>query len=358
MSEHRSLVAVLGGPAALLGYALMAGVILAAAALPAAMIVGLASKGASDAYLALPSSLVVPTSAQTTNVYANDGRTLITSFYDENRRDVSLDQIAVVMQQAIVAAEDVRFYQHGGVDLRSILRAVVSDVDSGVAGQGASTLTMQYARNVLKTDPNLTPQERIDATADTPARKLREARYAIALERTLSKQDILDRYLNITYFGDGAYGIFAASETYFGKPATDLTLAEAALLAGIVQSPDNDNPAAGGAKAALARRSYVLNAMANAGYISRPQAAAADAAPLKLSPHHQPDDCAAVSAAHNDWGIFCDYVRMWWDANPQFGSTVEDRDEALKDGGYHRDIAGPDRTGGRVGPVAWCLRVR
>jgi membrane peptidoglycan carboxypeptidase len=328
------LVAVLGGPAALLGYALMAGVILAAAALPAAMIVGLASKGASDAYLALPSSLVVPTSAQTTNVYANDGRTLITSFYDENRRDVSLDQIAVVMQQAIVAAEDVRFYQHGGVDLRSILRAVVSDVDSGVAGQGASTLTMQYARNVLKTDPNLTPQERIDATADTPARKLREARYAIALERTLSKQDILDRYLNITYFGDGAYGIFAASETYFGKPATDLTLAEAALLAGIVQSPDNDNPAAGGAKAALARRSYVLNAMANAGYISRPQAAAADAAPLKLSPHHQPNDCAAVSAAHNDWGIFCDYVRMWWDANPQFGSTVEDRDEALKDGGY------------------------
>jgi membrane peptidoglycan carboxypeptidase len=320
--------------ASLLSYALMAGIVVAAAAFPVALIVGLASKAASDKYLALPSTLMTPPTAQTTNVYASDGKTLITSFYDENRRDVPLDQIAPVMQKAIVAAEDVRFYQHGGVDLKAIVRAAVSDANSGVSQQGASTLTMQYVRNVLKNDPNLSPQQRIDATSDTPGRKLQEARYAIALEKTMSKSEILDRYLNITYFGDGAYGIFAASETYFGKPATDLTLAEAALLAGVVQSPDTDNPAAGGEKAALARRAYVLGAMRDADFITQAQYAAANAEPLKLNAHQQPNDCAAVAPQHNDWGFFCDYLRQWWDNNPAFGSTVEDRDEALKDGGY------------------------
>jgi membrane peptidoglycan carboxypeptidase len=267
-------------------------------------------------------------------VYASDGKTLITSFYDENRRDVTLDQVAPIMQQAIVAAEDVRFYQHGGVDLRAIVRAGFADANNGVAQQGASTLTMQYVRNVLKNDPNLTPQQRIDATEDTTARKLQEARYAIALEKTLSKKEILSRYLNITYFGDGAYGIFAASETYFGKPPSDLTLPEAALLSGIVQSPDTDNPAAGGEKAAMVRRGYVLGAMKDAGMISQAQYTTAMATPMKLNTHTQPNDCAAVSPQHNDWGFFCDYLRQWWDNNPQFGATVQDRDEALKDGGY------------------------
>jgi membrane peptidoglycan carboxypeptidase len=320
--------------ASLLTYALMAGIVVATAAFPAALVIGLAGKAASDAYLKLPSTLVTPPTAQTTNVYASDGKTLITSFYDENRRDVPLDQVAPIMQQAIVAAEDVRFYQHGGVDLKAIVRAGFADANNGVAQQGASTLTMQYVRNVLKNDPNLTPQQRIDATSDTGARKLQEARYAIALEQILTKKDILDRYLNITYFGDGAYGIFAASETYFGKPATDLTLPEAALLAGIVQSPDTDNPAAGGEKAAMGRRAYVLQAMKSAGMITDAQYTAASKVPLQLNTHTQPNDCAAVSPQHNDWGFFCDYLRQWWDNNPQFGATVEDRDEALKDGGY------------------------
>jgi membrane peptidoglycan carboxypeptidase len=320
--------------ASLLLCGLVAGLTVAAAALPAVGLAGLVTKKASNDYLAMPTSLRTPTPAQTTFVYANDGKTLITAFYDENRRDIGLAQVAPVMQQAIVAAEDSRFFQHGGVDLKGVLRAVVTDAGSGAASQGASTLTMQYVRNVLKSDPSLTPAQRVDATEDTPARKIQEMRYAVALEKVMSKQEILERYLNISYFGDGAYGISAAAATFFGKPASDLTLPEAALLAGLVQSPDTYNPVDHDQKKALGRRSYVLEAMAGNGMISQADAKAADASPIGLNPHPAPNDCTSVSAAHNDWGFFCDYFRTWWDAQPQFGATVEDREFALRNGGY------------------------
>ena len=320
--------------ASLMMCGLMAGLIVAAAALPMVSLAGLVSRTVSNDFLGMPTALRTPTPAQTTFVYANDGKTLITAFYDENRREIGLDQVALVMQQAIVAAEDSRFYQHGGVDLKGVLRALVSDAGSGGAAQGASTLTMQYVRNVLKSDPNLTPQQRIDATANTAARKIQEMRYAIALEKQLSKQQILERYLNISYFGDGAYGIAAASATYFGKPASELTLPEAALLAGLVQSPDTLNPVAGDQKASMDRRSYVLDAMAKMGAITTAAATDAKAQPIGLNPQKQPNDCTAVAANHNDWGFFCDYFRQWWEAQPQFGTTVEDRDNALRNGGY------------------------
>jgi membrane peptidoglycan carboxypeptidase len=319
----------------LLGCAVLAGLVVAGAALPLGAVVGLAAKAGSDAYEDMPTVLETPTPAQTTFVYANDGKTLLTTFYDQNRRDVALADIAPVMQQAIVAAEDTRFYEHGGVDLRGMLRAIVSDTQSGEAAQGASTLTMQYVRNVLTTDPSLTEQERIDASVDTPGRKLQEIRYAVALEKVLSKQDILNRYLNIAYFGDGAYGIAAAAGTYFSKPANALTLPEAAMLAGLVQAPDADNPDGGDQKAATSRRGYVLDAMAKMGAITADQAATAQAQPIKLTPSHQPNDCASVAPEHNDWGFFCDYFRQWWDAQPSFGATVADRDDALRSGGYN-----------------------
>ena len=313
---------------------LLAGIVVAAAALPPVTLVGLVTKTMTGDYLAVSGTLRTPKQAQTTFVYANDGKTLITAFYDENRRDIALSQVAPVMQQAIVAAEDTRFYQHGGVDLKGVVRALISDAGSGGAAQGASTLTMQYVRNVLKSDPNLTPQERADATANTLARKIREMRYAIDLEKQLSKQQILERYLNISYFGDGAYGIAAASATYFGKPASELSLSEAALLAGLLQSPDTLNPVSGDQQGALARRSYVLDAMAKMGAITAAEAAAAKAQPIGLNPQKQPNDCAAVDAAHNDWGFFCDYFRQWWESQPQFGATVQERDNALRSGGY------------------------
>ena len=313
---------------------LAAGVVVAAVTFPAAAVAGLAVRAASDAYLDLPPDLRTPPPPQTSYVYGDDGRTLITTFFDQNRHDVGLADIAIVMQQAIVAAEDTRFYQHGAVDLKSMLRALVSDSRGGGPTQGASTLTMQYVRNVLKSDPTRTAAQRNAATADTPQRKLQEIRYATALERRLSKSEILDRYLNIAYFGDGAYGIDAASETYFSKPPGALTLPEAALLAGLVQSPKADNPVNGDRTTALARRTYVLDAMARVGDITAAQAAAAAASPLTLHPSQPRNGCAAVPAATNDWGFFCDYLRQWWDAQPRFGATVADRERALNEGGY------------------------
>lgn len=310
----------------------LAGVALAGAVFPANAVLGLALKSVSDAFDDLPSDLKTPAPAQRSYLYANDGKTLITTFYDVNRADVALDEIAPVMRQAIVAAEDTRFYEHGGVDLRSVVRAFVANGRGGGVEQGASTLTMQYVRNVLKTDPDLTEEERAAATADTAGRKLQEMRYAVALERELSKEEILNRYLNIAYFGAGAYGIAAASERYFSKSPAELTLAEAALLAGLVQSPDSDSPIDGDQNKALDRRSYVLDAMARTGAVTAAQAAQAKAEPLKLDPTEQPNGCTAVS--QNQWGYFCDYLRQWWLAQPAFGATAAERERALLRGGY------------------------
>jgi membrane peptidoglycan carboxypeptidase len=314
--------------------AVIAGAVLAGSALPASALVAHLTRSAVSSYDELPTDLKIPETAQASYLYANDGKTLITSFYDENRRNVALTDVAQVMQQAMVAAEDIRFFQHGGVDLRSVVRAFVANVKGDEVEQGASTLTMQYVRNVLKSDPDLTPAQRQAATEETVGRKLQEMRYAEALEQKLSKQEILDRYLNIAYFGAGAYGIDAASKRYFSKSPSQLTLAEAALIAGLVQSPDTDNPITGDRAAALDRRSYVLDAMVRMKVISQQQADQAKAQPLRLKTSQPPNDCTAVAKKHNHWGFYCDYFLQWWNSQPAFGSTVAERESALKRGGY------------------------
>ncbi|MGW4499450.1 transglycosylase domain-containing protein [Micromonospora sp. NPDC004336] len=310
----------------------LAGLVLAVAALPGNLLFGFAAKAAAGSYAALPEALRTPATPQRSYLYANDGRTLITTFYDVNRTDVPLDEIAPVMRQAIVAAEDRRFYDHGGADLRGLLRAVVSNASGGQ--QGGSTLTMQYVRNVLKTDPGRTAEQRAAATEQTVGRKIQEIRYATALEQRLSKDEILNRYLNIAYFGSGAYGIAAASQRYFAKSPAELTLGEAALLAGLVQSPEAYSPIDGDADAALERRGYVLDAMVETGAIGAEEAARARAEKLTLRPTAQPNGCTAVAGGHDDWGFFCDYLRQWWLAQPAFGETVEEREQALRRGGY------------------------
>ena len=323
----------LGKLATVLVTGVLAGVVVAVAALPANLLLGRGLGMAGTAYEDLPGDLRTPPTAQRSYLYANDGKTLITSFYTENRTDVSLDAVSPAMRQAMVAAEDSRFYEHSGVDLRSVIRAFVAN-HGGEVRQGASTLTMQYVRNVLKSDPNLSEQQRAAATATTFARKIQEMRYALGLEKELSKDEILSRYLNIAYFGAGAYGVSAASERYFSEPPSRLTVAESALLAGLVQSPDTDDPIHGDPNAALARRSYVLDQMVEMGVLSDGAAARAKASPLGLRPRTEPSDCTAVPSAHADWGFFCDYFRQWWDAQPAFGKTVADRQEALRRGGY------------------------
>ncbi|MEU7674969.1 transglycosylase domain-containing protein [Micromonospora taraxaci] len=312
----------------------LAGLVLAAAALPAALVFGIGFSNLSTPYSELPNTLRTPPTAQRSNLYANDGTTLITSFYQEDRVDVPLHEVAPVMRQAIIAAEDVRFYQHSGVDLRGVVRAFTVNKRDGQTRQGASTLTMQYVRNVLGSDPRLTEAQRVAATEVTTVRKLQEMRYALALERELDKEEILTRYLNIAYFGAGAYGIAAASKRYFSRSPADLTLAQAALLAGLVRSPDSDDPINGDADSALERRAYVLERLVESGQVPVDVAAAARAEPLQLQPSETPNDCTGVPETHNDWGFFCDWFTRWWSSQAAFGASADERQRTLRRGGF------------------------
>ncbi|WBB79463.1 transglycosylase domain-containing protein [Micromonospora sp. WMMD882] len=312
----------------------LAGLVLAGAALPLALVLGFGFGALATPYAELPNSLRTPPTAQRSDLYAADGVTLITSFYLENRVDVPLAEVAPVMRQAVVAAEDARFHQHRGVDLRGVLRAFAANRGGGGARQGASTLTMQYVRNVLSSDPTLSDESRRAAAEISAARKIQEARYALAIERELSKDEILGRYLNIVYFGAGAYGVAAASRRYFSKSPADLTLAEAALLAGLVRSPHTDDPINGDADSALRRRAYVLDRMVATGMVPAAAAQAAGAEQLALRPSVAPDNCAAVPAEHADWGFFCDYFLTWWNRQPAFGGSTDERQRTLRRGGF------------------------
>jgi membrane peptidoglycan carboxypeptidase len=317
----------------LLVSAVLAGGVVAAIAFPAVAGTGLAAKQSADSFEDLPADLKIPPSHEDSYLYAADGKTLITAFYEENRREVALPEIPTVMRQAIVAAEDNRFYQHRGVDMKGVLRSLVANDSAGTVQQGASTLTMQYVRNVL-VDSADTPEEVEDATAQTPARKVREMRYAVALEQHLSKQEILRRYLNIALFGHQAYGVYAASETYFSVPPEQLTLDQAALLAGLVQSPNAYDPTLPDQRPALQRRDYVLDQMARLHDITARQAEAAKKKPIALNPSRVPNGCTDVPANHLDWGFYCDWFVQWWQSQPAFGATTQARTDTLKQGGY------------------------
>src|SRR4051812_18516617 len=219
---------------------LLAGVVVAAAAFPAVAMSGLAAKAGGQTFAQLPSELKQASAPQLTRIFASDNKTQVAVMYDEFRADVPLKNISVNMQHAIVAAEDHEFYHHNGVDLKGVARAFVNN-NSGKAQQGASTLTMQWVRMGLAYSAT-NPQEVVDATKDTPKRKVTEMKYALQVEKELTKDQILERYLNIAPFGNQAYGVFAASQVYFNKKPKDLTIGQAAMLAGMVKAPTSFNP--------------------------------------------------------------------------------------------------------------------
>ena len=255
-------------------------VVLASPVVLATALVQDATTGFAD----LPSVLTAPALFQTSTMLAADG-TRIASFYSENRTVVQLSQMSLRVRQAIVAIEDARFYEHGAVDPRGLLRAAVNDVTGG-GTQGASTLTQQYVKNLLLQQAQASGDAGAveAATAPTIARKLREVRLAIGLEQQLTKDEILAGYLNIVYFGEDAYGIEAASERYFGVHASRLTLPQAALLAGIVQEPVADDPLVH-PTAAKARRDVVLKAMHDENMITAGEYAAAVRSRVRITGH-------------------------------------------------------------------------
>ncbi|NMO54282.1 glycosyl transferase [Actinoplanes sp. TBRC 11911] len=310
---------------------LLAGVVLAAAAFPAAALSGLSVKAGDKAFAALPSQLNAFSSPQITRVYASDNKTQIAVMYDEFRSDVPLSQISVNVQNAIVAAEDRDFYHNNGVDIKGTIRAFVNNSNGGDK-QGASTLTMQYVRMAL-TYSATDPQEVVAATEDTPKRKITEMKYAMQVEKEMTKQQILEKYLNIAPFGNRAYGIYAASEIYFGKNPKDLDVAQAALLAGMVKAPTSFNPTTStGYPQAVARRKYVLDGMVTTGAITPAQEQAALKEPIPRRVKTVGNGC--VSVDKNEWGFFCDYFDRWWLSQQAFGATTYDREQRLIDGGY------------------------
>ncbi|WP_026189895.1 transglycosylase domain-containing protein [Salinispora mooreana] len=324
---------VLTNAASLLVCGLLAGVVVAAAAFPAVALSGLAAKAGAETFDALPDLFVDAAGPQMSRLLAADGKTPLATMYDENRRDITkIDDIAPAMQQAILAAEDHDFYEHNGVDLNGVVRAFVNNSQEGSHQQGASTLTMQYVRLAIAYSATH-PADVVAATEDTSARKIREMNLALQVEKQFTKDEILLRYLNIAAFGNGAYGIYAASQVYFAKPPSELTIAEAALLAGLVKAPSTLDPTTtSGYPSAMARRDYILDHMVRINAITEKEAEKAKASKPKIVGKRAPNGC--VDTNTQEWGFFCDYFYRWWMEQEAFGSTSYDRERRLKSGGF------------------------
>ncbi|MEW2137573.1 transglycosylase domain-containing protein [Streptomyces sp. NPDC005409] len=311
-----------------LGVSVLSGVVLAGMAIPAAGALGLAAKGTVEGFDEIPANLKTPPLSQRTTILDAEGG-LIATIYSRDRQVVPLTAISPYMQKAIVAIEDSRFYEHGAVDLKGILRAVNQNAQEGGAAQGASTLTQQYVKNVFVEEAGDDETKVREAQEKSLGRKIRELKYSIQVEEELGKKKILENYLNITYFGQQAYGIESAAQRYFSKPAKDLTLEEAALLAGVVQSPSRYDPV-NDAQEAMKRRNVVLQRMADTKDVSQAEADAAKAKPVTLKVTKPKNGCiTAVKGA----GFFCDYVRNSFLTDPVFGKTREERAKVWNQGG-------------------------
>ncbi|MCX4858430.1 transglycosylase domain-containing protein [Streptomyces canus] len=311
-----------------LGVSVLAGAVMAGIALPAAGALGLAAKGSVESFDELPTNLKTPPLSQRTTILDSEGGTIAT-VYSRDRTVVDLKSISPYMQKAIVAIEDSRFYQHGAVDLKGVLRALNKNAQSGGVSQGASTLTQQLVKNVAVEEAGDDPTKVAEATQQTIGRKIRELKYAIQLEEELGKKKILENYLNITFFGQQAYGVEAASQRYFSTHAKNLNLEQSALLAGIVQSPSRYDPVNDEAEATK-RRNTVLQRMAEVGDVSQADADKAKEQPLGLKVSKPKNGCiTAVKGA----GFFCDYVREVFLNDPVFGKTKEARAKVWNQGG-------------------------
>lgn len=304
------------------------GLLAALAALPLVGTVGVTVNNVARTLTDLPPSPRESPLPQRTVLLDRNGRRFA-QFYTENRTVVRLDQVAPVMRQAIVAIEDSRFYEHAGLDLKGTLRALVTNTKAGEVRQGGSSLTQQLVKNILVESAE-SESERLQARAPSIQRKITELRYALAMEKKYTKAEILERYLNIAYFGAGAFGVEAAAQRFFSVPASRLTLGQAATLAGAVRTPYATDPSLGAARRQRLRerRNIVLERMAQLSYVPSAQADAASRRPLALRPHPEPGGCAG-----SVYPYFCLYVHRELLTNPVFGHTRAERERRLAKGG-------------------------
>lgn len=253
----------------------------------------------------------VPAIAQRSVILSAGGEIIATLAGEKNRRLVPLAQVSDIARKAVLAIEDARFYEHRGLDSSGLLRAVFANAKAGRVREGGSTITQQLVKNVL-----VGSERTID-------RKIREAQYAVALEKTMTKTQIFELYLNETYFGEGVYGIEAAAEYYFGTKAATLTAAQAALLAGLIAAPERYNPISN-PDTAKARRATVLRRMADEGFITHAESEKLVATPLGASKNPLPP-------AREPY--FVDFIKQQILDDTRFGKTRADRAKALFQGG-------------------------
>jgi len=246
-------------------------------------------------------------------VYAADGTLIATLQEEENRAPVPLADLPQHVVDAVLAVEDSNFWEHKGVNVRATMRALLSNVESGETTQGGSTITQQLVKQSV-----LSSEQTFD-------RKTREVFLAMRLEEQMEKEEILERYLNTIYFGNHAYGIQAAAETYFGRSAAELDVGQAALLAGLIRDPIDYNPFVY-PEVAVERRRIALNRMVAEGMITEDDAALHQLVPLPEEPVQytpKPDD------------YFVEEVKQALLADPRLGETASDRYDAVFRGGLH-----------------------
>lgn len=309
-----------------IGGALMAGI-----ALPVVTALGTASNAMTSSFEEVPSDLGFTTPSVPSVLLASDGSELA-RFYAENRVVVGFDDVSQHMKDAVVAVEDRRFYNHHGIDVRGLLGAFVTNI-SGNTVAGGSSITQQYVKNALMERGRIAGDDRLidQATERTISRKVNEARYAIAVEKTMTKEQILTGYLNLVQFGPSVYGVEAASQHYFSKSSKDLSVAEAALLAGITQSPARWDPETH-PNDAQSRRDEVLSKMHRDGYISDEELGEALATPVESMLHISNPPTNGCEAAGIS-AYFCEYVVKDVLRDDTLGETSDERIAKLYRGG-------------------------
>lgn len=297
---------------------------------------------ATNLFLPLPADLPArtpPAPSQVSHIYDAAGNEIGTFRQFETSIPVAQGDIPEVLQQAVVAAEDRGFYSHGGVDVRGTLRALIADIRHRGARQGGSTITQQLVKNTL------TGGER------SVSRKIREAVLASQLDRQVDKSDILYEYLSVIYLGEGAYGVGAAAETYFRKPVSQITLSEAALLAGLIPAPSRYNPRAD-PRAAERKRLLVLDAMLSEGMVSQADHDAAVLQPVWLTAQGPPPGPATLvypaQTQQSSDPYFTDYVFRWLETHLPGGADqifrgglrIETTLDPVQQAAAHEQVAG------------------
>lgn len=365
--KNRTVKGALGGVLGLVGLSAVAGLLVTASVTPVLAMTGIAGSQALTIFEDLPANLDVTAPMEQSTIYATaaDGSAVeLASFYEQNRVPVTFEQINPVVFDAVLSSEDKGYYTHGGVNVGATAKALVDNL-RGTSDRGASTITQQYVKNVLiqECEQDADPasgtyaddlqQCWLDATNASGSkgieRKLQEMRYALQIEKEYSKNDILLGYLNIANFGGTVYGIESAANYYFSTTAANLTVAQAATIAGMVQNPnqyridrpngtwtDDDgvahNTAADGYADTLERRHYVLGRMLTDGKITQAQYDEAEATPITPAITAPTQGCVAANDIARS-AYFCEYVKSVVLNDPAFGDSPEARRDLLRQGG-------------------------